>query len=155
MRENLCTSDIDAAEPRQPATLASIADKLQRLTPHFHAMLEDECALYLADVFEGEVNFLQAVQEIYLSQLQEEITSMMEEACEGIGGRGGAKGTSSSNGSATKSIGASDWLNGGHEHHGKEQAKKKSLVEGRTISYLKKKSELVFLIWSLLDGKGP
>ncbi|XP_041465587.1 uncharacterized protein KIAA0825-like [Lytechinus variegatus] len=149
LRENLSTSNVDVAEPRQPATLASIADKLQKLTPHFHVMLEDECALYLADVFEGEVNFLQAVQEIYLSQLQEEVASMMEEACEGIR-RGGAKGTSSSNGSATKSIGARDWLNGGHEH-GKEQTKKKSVVDDSVLMSLDDIKHYIMIVALLHD----
>ena len=111
-------------------TFASMATRLARLVPRFHAMLERECCLHMADVFEGEVTFHPAVQEIYLSQLQEELRTMAQEVWEGCR-RGGAGGMSpSSNGSATKSIGASDWLSEGHEHEGKEYAKKGSNGEG-------------------------
>ena len=93
-------------------------------------MLEHECALHMANVFEGEVDFLPAAQEIYLSQLQEELQTMSDEVWEGYR-RGGARGMSpSSNGSATKSIGASDWLSEGHENEGKEHTKKGSNGEG-------------------------
>ncbi|XP_072166974.1 uncharacterized protein KIAA0825-like [Diadema setosum] len=130
LKDRLGGAAMEMDEPRPRATLRSLAETLGTLAPHFHAMLEEECALHVADVFEGEVSFLEAAHEIYLSRLKDDLQGRVEEAWVNLTrkdkSRAGPGGGASSNGSATKSIGASDWLKGDDDLVGREQGKKKS-----------------------------
>ncbi|XP_038077864.1 uncharacterized protein KIAA0825 homolog [Patiria miniata] len=72
----------EAAEPKPATTLDQLAMRLPKLVVCLEGMIEADFTVMLANVFDGQVEAAQALREIYLCSLSEELQTLLERAWE-------------------------------------------------------------------------
>ncbi|XP_071794949.1 uncharacterized protein KIAA0825-like [Asterias amurensis] len=77
----------ESSEPRQPVTLDLLAMRLPKLVECLQCMIEEDFAVMLSNVFDGQVEAAQALREIYLCSLSEDVQTLLERAWEVKGDR--------------------------------------------------------------------